>query len=226
MDKTKWIIFSVVIVAIFGAIIIFNKSNEPTFIGDSAKIITDGPIIDHYTGPNKQKVVLIEYGDFQCPACARMYPTIEELKAKYPDKLTFIFRNRPLTNIHPNALAAATAAEAAGLQGKFFPMYHSLYQNQNSWSSTNSKDRAAVFEGLASQLGLDIDKYRADLKSDDIVTKITRDRITAGTYNANSTPTFVLNGEKMSESDATNPEALTKKIDEALQRAFPGSTQQ
>lgn len=221
----KWIIFGVIVVAIFGGIIFFNKSNTPDFTGNAAKLITEGPIADHYTGPEEQKVVLIEYGDFQCPACARMYPTVEELKAKHGDRLMFIFRNRPLTNIHPNALAAATAAEAAGLQGKFFPMYNLLYQNQNGWSSVSGSDRGAVFEGFASQIGLDLDKYRADLKSADITAKLNRDRATANTFKADSTPTFVLNGEKLPEDVALNAEALSKKIDEALQAAYPDKTQ-
>ncbi|HEU5187567.1 MAG TPA: thioredoxin domain-containing protein [Candidatus Saccharimonadales bacterium] len=225
MNKTKWIIFGVIIVAIFGGIIFLNRTNTPEFKGNPAKIITDAPIADHYTGPEDQKVVLIEYGDFQCPACSKIYPTVEELKAKYKGKLTFIFRNRPLTNIHPNALAASTVAEAAGLQGKFFPMYDLLYQNQSAWSSASTADRGAIFEGFASQLGLDLDKYRADLKSADIVTKIGRDRSTATTHGANSTPTFVLNGQKMSENDAVNPEALTKKIEEAIAQAYPTPAQ-
>lgn len=221
----KWIIFSAIVVLIFGGIIWFNKSNEPKFTGDAGKIITEGPIADHYSGSTDQKVVLIEYGDFQCPACARMYPTIEELRAKHGDKLTFVFRNRPLTNIHPNALAASTAAEAAGVQGKFFAMYNLLYQNQTAWSGASGSERGKFFEGLASQLGVDIDKYRKDLESKDVSAKIARDKVTANKFGANSTPTFILNGQKVSEDDATNPEKLTQKIDDAIKQAFPDPTQ-
>lgn len=217
MDKMKWIIFGVVIVGIFGAVIWFNKSDTPAFSGDASKIISDGPIADQSVGPAEQKVVLIEYGDFQCPACGRIFPTVKELEAKYPDKLTFIFRNRPLTNIHPNALAATTAAEAAGLQGKFFEMHDLLYQNQTSWSNVDVTQRSAIFEGFASQLELDLDKYRQDLSSQDIVAKIARDRETAQIYDVNSTPTFVLNGEKQGE---LQPEDLTRIVDEAVAKAY------
>ncbi|HSE29180.1 MAG TPA: thioredoxin domain-containing protein [Candidatus Saccharimonadales bacterium] len=225
MDKTKWIIFSVIVLAVFGGLIWFNRSETPDFTGDASKIIYDGPIADHFAGTEDQKVVLIEYGDYQCPACARMYPTIKELEATYPDKLTFIFRNRPLTTIHPNALAAATAAEAAGLQGQYFAMFDLLYSSQDSWVKANTAQRTAFFENLAAQLGLDINKFNADLKSADISAKIARDRSTAELYGANSTPTFVLNGVKVSESDSTDPEALTKLISDAVNAAYPAEQQ-
>src|SRR5690349_8292607 len=127
MNKLKWVIFTVIVLSIFGGIIWVSKSqNTVAFDGDATKIITQAPIGDHVLGTEAQKVVLIEYGDFQCPGCGSMYPTVHELTEKYKDKLTFIFRNLPLTTLHPNALAAATAAEAAGLQGKFYEMYDML----------------------------------------------------------------------------------------------------
>lgn len=221
MDKTKWIIFSVLVLGLFGFLIFANRSETPKFTGDASKIIFDGPIADHFTGPEEQKVVLIEYGDYQCPACGRMYSTVKELEAKYPDKLTFIFRNRPLTSIHPNALAAATAAEAAGLQNQYFGMFDLLYSNQQSWSSAAASQRTSVFEGFASQLGLDLDKFKQDLSNADITTKIARDRSTAEQYGANSTPTFILNGQKVEESISTSPEELTKKVEEAINAAYP-----
>src|SRR5687767_7378884 len=89
MDKTKWIIFSVVVIALFGFLIWSNRSETPKFTGDASKIITDAPIADHFTGPEDQKVVLIEYGDYQCPACGQIYTTVKQLEATYPDKLTF-----------------------------------------------------------------------------------------------------------------------------------------
>src|SRR6185503_18417956 len=132
MDKVKWIVFAVIVVAIFGGIIFINKSNEKTYTGDASKIITEG-IGDHIRGTDAQKVTLIEYGDFQCSGCGKMYPAVHDITDKYKDKVTFIFRNLPLTSLHPNALAAATAAEAAGKQGKFFEMHDMLYQAQASW---------------------------------------------------------------------------------------------
>jgi len=223
MDKTKWIIFSVIVVALFGALIWFNSKETVKFTGDAAKIIYDGPIADHFTGPEDQKVVLIEYGDYQCPACGKMYATVKELEAAYPDKLTYIFRNRPLTSIHPNALAAATAAEAAGLQDKYFAMFDLLYGNQNMWSSANTSQRTTIFENFASQLGLDLNKFKQDLASPEVSAKISRDRSTAEAYKANSTPSFILNGQKVSDKASVSPEELTKLVTDEINKAYPAA---
>src|SRR6266581_453552 len=103
MDKLKWIIFCVVVLGIFGGIIWLGKSSNPTttFNGDPTQIINQAPIADHVLGPKTQKVTLIEYGDYECPGCGHMYQTVKDLTDKYPGKLTFIFRNFPLTSLHP-----------------------------------------------------------------------------------------------------------------------------
>lgn len=225
MDKTKWIIFAGVVVLFFGGLLWFNRDSSPKFTGDASKIIYEPPIADHFVGSNEQKVVLIEYGDFQCPTCQRMYSTIKQLEAAYPDKLTVIYRNRPLTGIHPNALAAATAAEAAGLQGKFFEMHDLLFENQDAWSSVDAANRVAVFEQYAIQIGLDLQKFNSDLTSADITAKLARDRQTAETYGANSTPSFILNGQKLSESQSVSHEELTKAVQAAINQAFPSPDQ-
>jgi protein-disulfide isomerase len=220
MNKVKWIIFAVVVVAIFGGIIWLNKSNEVKFTGDATKIITEG-IADHIKGTQEQKVTLIEYGDFQCPGCGSIYPTVEEITEKYKDKVTFIFRNLPLTNIHPNALAAATAAEAAGKQGKYFDMYDILFQSQSSWSTASVGDRGKLFENYAAQIGLNVDQYKSDLTSKDITEKINRDIATGkGTFKASSTPTFILNGQKIEVGN------LATAVDDAVKAAYPDDKQE
>jgi protein-disulfide isomerase len=222
MNKTKWIIFTLLVVAVFGAVIWVNKSKDATtFNGDTAKIITDGPIADQVYGTRDQKVVLIEYGDYQCPACGTMYEPTKQIVEKYKDKVTFIFRNLPLTNIHPNALAASTAAEAAGLQGKFWEMHDKLYEAQESWSNVAVDQREAVFTGYASDIGLDVDQFKKDLSSTDIKAKINRDEAAAKGVGANSTPTFVLNGTKLESKDAVDAQALLAKVEDAIKQAYP-----
>jgi len=216
MNKAKWIIFAVIVLAIFGGIIWLNKSNEVKFTGDANKIITEGPIADHVMGPTDQKVTLIEYGDFQCPGCGQMYPIVHDITEKYKDKVTFIFRNLPLTTLHPNALAAATAAEAAGKQGKFFDMYDILFQSQQSWSGASVGDRGKFFENFANQLGLNINQYKKDLTNKEVTDKINRDIYTGKQiFKASSTPTFILNGQKVENT------ALSDKVDEAVKAAYP-----
>lgn len=222
MNKVKWITFAVVVIAVFGGIIWLGKGNETTFKGDAAKIITDGPIADHIRGTTDQKVTLIEYGDFQCPGCRNMYVTVHELTEKYKGKVTFIFRHMPLTNLHPNALAASTAAEAAGKQGKFFDMHDMLYMTQDAWKTASISERSQIFQNYAQQLGLNVDKFKNDLSSKDITEKINRDIATGkNTFKVSATPTFVLNGQKVDEKTAVDPVALTKLLDEAVAKAYP-----
>lgn len=222
MNKMKWIVFAVIVIGIFGSIIWLNRGETTTFNGDPAKIITEGTIADRVYGSQEQKVVLIEYGDYQCPACGKVYTDLKALTEKYQDKLTFIFREFPLTTIHPNALAASTAAEAAGQQGKYWEMHDLLYETQTAWSNLDASQRGAVFEGYASQLGLDIDRYKQDLASKEVSDKVTRDRTTAKTYNTDSTPTFIINGQKFTASSSTDMGALTTAIEDALKTAYPG----
>jgi protein-disulfide isomerase len=222
MNKTKWIIFVAAVALIFGGIIWTSKSNQKTFTGDASKVITEGPIQDHVKGNKDAKVVVIEYGDFQCPGCRAMYAPAKELATKYGDKVAFIFRNFPLTNIHPNALAAAGAAEAAGLQGKFFEMHDLLYENQDIWKDAPLDNREQRFVDYAKQLGLDENKFRTDIKSKEVSDKIARDRSSGNTaFKVDSTPTFIIQGEKITDRNNVDVEFLTKKITEAIAREYP-----
>jgi protein-disulfide isomerase len=218
MNKTRWIIFIGLCIAILGVLIFVNKGDD-AYKGDVSKPITDAAGADHVFGSNDNKVVLIEYGDFQCPACLNIFPTVKELKTAYKDQLTFVFRNLPLTNVHPNALAAATAAEAAGQQSKFFEMFDALYENQADWRDKSVSDRGAAFEQLAQSIGLDMNRYKQDLSSKLVSEKINRDRATARTINATSTPTFLLNGQKLPEDVSVNGDRLKEAVKQALEAA-------
>jgi protein-disulfide isomerase len=214
MTKSRWIIFTVIALAILGFLVVVNKNNNPKFAGDAAKIITEGPIKDRVFGSTAQKVTLIEYGDFECPACKEMYPTVKELKNKYKDKLTFIFRDYPLTSVHPNALAGSSAAEAAGQQGKFFEMHDLLYDNQDAWRSqvAGAGKAGPLLESYAKQLGLNIDTFKKDVVSKEVANKINRDRQTGGNFEVSATPTFILNGKKV----AQGADELKKAVENAL----------
>ena len=223
MNKTKWIIFVIVVAVLFGGVIWLSKSNNKPFTGDATKAINQGEIKDHIVGNPDQKVVLIEYGDYQCPGCGAMHQPVSSLVEKYKTKLTFVFRNMPLTNIHPNALAAATAAEAAGLQGKYYEMHNKLYEAQEAWSGATLDQRSAIFEGYATEIGLDIAKFKQDLTAQSIIDKINRDKSTGlQTFGVDSTPTFILNGVVIKGQDAVNAEIMTKKVEDALKTAFSG----
>lgn len=222
----KWIIFTLIVVAFFGGIIWISKQNEASssFNGNVNKVIDEGAIPDQVYGVKEQKVTLIEYGDYQCPGCGSMYEPIKAMVEQYKDKVTFVFRNMPLTNIHPNALAAATAAEAAGLQGKFWEMHDALYQNQDAWKDASVTQREGVFTGYASQLGLNVDQFKKDLTDQRVIDKINRDRSTARKLNISGTPTFVLNGTLIKGDDAVNAQVLLQKVEDAIKTAYPEAT--
>ena len=205
MSKNTWIIFAVVVVAILGGLVYASQSNKIDVSNvDVNKIQSaseqNGQIGDHVFGNKDSKVVLIEYGDFQCPGCGSAYPNVKLVKEKYKDKMGFVFRNYPLTTIHPNALAASAAAESAGLQGKYWEMNDALFDRRDTWASLASDKRTDAFMSVASQVGLDITKLKDDISNNkEIQTKITTDRALGAKSNVTATPTFFVNGVKMTD---------------------------
>ncbi len=218
MDRTRWIIFGLICVAVFG-ILLFNRKSDEVKVDkvDPAKVITDNkPLPDHVFGSDSKKVVLIEYGDFQCPGCGSLFPKLKPLKEHYKDQLTFVFRDFPLTSIHPNAIAAATAAEAAGLQGKWWEYHDKLYENQTAWSGLSTDERGGVFERYAKELGLNIDQFKKDIKSSKLSEKIKRDQALGKKIGITATPTLVLNGKTLAQDKWSTPEDLENIIREAI----------
>ena len=170
--------------------------------------------MEHKLGAGNKGVTLIEYGDFACPACYQYYPLVEEIKSKYKDDITFQFRHYPLVEIHKNALVAAKAAEAAGLQGKFWEMYAKLYENQPSWRESNTP--LNFFEDYAAQLGLNIDKFREDSKSQAVNDTVLADREAAKKLGLSGTPSFLVNGKKV--ESPRDVDGFNKLIEEASKK--------
>lgn len=228
MTKKTWGIFIALCVILIGGLVAYSMKDRVDVSNvDTNKIIaaskSNGQIADHVTGDTKSPVILVEYGDYQCPACGQAYSKIKTITEKYNDQITFIFRNLPLTTIHPNALAAASAAEAAGLQNKYWEMHDLLYTNQNSWSSLTGSDRTSAFVGYAKQLGINIDTFKTDMTGTAVAQKLNFDRAIDAKLGLTGTPSFYLNGEKVSDKiqqDAVsgNAELLDKAIAEALKK--------
>lgn len=209
MNKKSWIIFSVLIVGIFGVLIYFSsKDRIDVSAVDTQKIHpgseSSGGISDHASGKKDSKVILVEYADFQCPGCNATYPKLKKITEKYQDKIAFVFRNFPLTSIHPNALAAASAAEAAGLQGKYWQMNHLIFENNSSWSRSGISERTGIFVGFARQLSLDIKKFEADMASPAVSKKITFDIALGKKQGVSGTPTIFLNGQVLDDQTVNN----------------------
>lgn len=209
MSKAAWIIFGAIIVAILGGLVIYSRLNAPTAnvsVLDNNKVIAasdqNGNIADHVFGKADSKVILVEYGDFQCPSCGKAHPQIKEIAEEYKGKIAFIFRNFPLTTIHPNARAAAAAVEAAGLQKVYWEMHNLIFESQEDWTGLTGTDRTDAFVGYATSLGLNKDKFLADLAADNVNKKISFDQALGKKLNVNATPTFYLNGTKLSDDVA------------------------
>ncbi len=219
MDKRFIAILLTVVVIIGGVFIISNhKDKTDSSNGQSSKSSTSS----HTEGAGTAGVELVEYGDFQCPVCGQYYPIVEAVKEKYGDQIKFTYRNFPLDSIHVNARAAARAAEAAGVQGKFFEMYRKLYETQTSWSSLSSP--ISVFEGYATQIGLNLDKFKTDFMSSAVNDTINADiKEGIAKYKIEGTPTFIINGKKMDNANLGSVEAFEKQIDQAIASASPAA---
>lgn len=224
MSKKAWIIFAVACIAVLTALVLVSRGNQIDVSNiNEAKIIAaseqNGNIADHVSGSTEQKTILIEYGDFQCPACASAFPNISEVKEEFKEDLTFIFRNLPLTSIHPNARAAAAAAEAAGLQGVYWEMHDELYENQNAWSGAATDKRLSFFETYAKAAGVkDIAKFKTDMNSKSVNDKINFDLALAKKVGASATPAIYLDGKKIEADVWSDKAAFKKQVEEAIKK--------
>ncbi|HEV2884356.1 MAG TPA: thioredoxin domain-containing protein [Pyrinomonadaceae bacterium] len=149
----------------------------------------------HAIGEANAPVTLEEYGDFQCPPCGLFHPILKQMESEFGAKLRVVFRQYPLVPAHAHALSAARAAEAAGMQGKFWPMHDLLYENQSIWK--DEFDVRTIFEGFATKIGLDLEKYRRDLTSQTVEQRIFLDGKRARALGVKGTPTVFLNGREV-----------------------------
>lgn len=163
---------------------------------------------DWQQGPADAKVTLVEYADFECPACAAYQPVLKEVKETYKDDLRFVYRHFPLP-MHRNAVAASLASEAAGKQGKFWEMHDLLYKKQKEWGSKTAEDRS-MFEKYATELGLNLDQFKTDIMSDEVRDKVEEQKSSGEDLNVRGTPTFFLNGEQI--TNPNNAEAFKDLI--------------
>lgn len=141
---------------------------------------------DHHLGSLYAPIKLLEYGDFECPYCSMTLPIVDRLLSEFKSKICFVYRHFPLSRIHPLAELAALASEAADRQGKFWPMHHLLFDDQDMLSAEHINE-------LAETLRLDLDRFQQDLKSTELHEHLRRDFMGGIRSSVNSTPTFYLN---------------------------------
>ncbi len=221
MSKQFWGVIVLIVAVFIGIFMLTGSKSDAPGGKSSTKTLTN-----HVIGKGLTKVTLVEYGDYQCPFCGQYYPILKQVQAQYNDQIFFQFRNYPLTNPHPNAFAAARAAEAAALQNKFWEMHDILYETQSQWSQLS--DAIPAFDQLAKQVGLDMAKYKADFASSKVNDLINADMAEGNRLGISGTPTFYLDGKKIEVTQSVD--AFKKVIDAAIakmpQPATSGTTSQ
>jgi cyclophilin family peptidyl-prolyl cis-trans isomerase/predicted DsbA family dithiol-disulfide isomerase len=169
---------------------------------------------DHVLGKADASVVIVEYADMQCPACAQLHPQLTSVFNAVSDTVQLVFRHFPLTSIHDKAQISAQAVEAASLQNKFWELHGLLYTKQDEWSSKPVTDVVNTFKGYAKDLGMDVAKFEKDLNSPDVIARISRDMKTAEGLQLNATPSIFINGR------VVNPAAFQQPTMADQVRAF------
>ena len=166
----------------------------------------------HIRGNPDAPVTLEEFGDFQCPPCGKFSEFVEELLKEYNSRLRLVFRNFPLSG-HEHAREAALAAEAAGLQGKFWEMHDTLYREQETW--TKAPNVRESFESYAGTIGLNVDQFKKDMDGDKARERVDSDRALADFLGVKATPTLFINNRPVDPKDK-NPEGVRAAINAAL----------
>jgi formate-nitrite transporter family protein len=180
-----------IIVVLFG----YYFYSESLSSGDDKAVAVIVTQNDHVRGAKDGQLTLVEFGDFQCPACGAYEAIVRQVLADNKDTLKISFKHFPLTQLHRNALLAAKASEAAAIQGKFWEMHDIIYDKQAEWSETlNARD---FFFAYATTLGLDTKKFLVDLDSKNVETKIMAEYKEGEKLGVQGTPTFFLNGKKL-----------------------------
>jgi protein-disulfide isomerase len=146
------------------------------------------PDRDHIRGPEDALVTLVEYGDFECPYCGQAEPVVRELLADFGD-VRYVWRHLPLSDVHPNAQLAAEATEAAASQGAFWEMHDLLFRHQDDL-------RPLSLARYASELGLEVDRFRDDLRKHAWSSRVAADVDSADLSGVSGTPTFFINGRR------------------------------
>lgn len=196
-------------VTFLGLKLAYKAPSEATLaITASAMNAPDAPSIKGASST----ISIVEFADFECPACAAMHSVFEQYLKNEGSKVTFVFRSFP---IHANADKFAIAALAAGRQGKFWEMHNMMFENQNAWASLTFEKKMEVFAGYAQKLGLNMAKYNLDLNDKALASIVSKDKADAIAMGINSTPTIIINNNRVIVGGKSYDE-LKKIIDEEI----------
>lgn len=220
----RFLVILLAIAVVFGGILVATKNKKSSTDNGNTQ---NSAVSNHVFSQGSSGVELVEFGDFQCSACYAYEPTMKQVREKYKDIITFKFRNFPLAQLHPNALIAARAAEAADMQGKFWEMHDMLYENQDPRGQSGwvaASDPTSFFKTFAVQLGLNEEQFLTDLRSSKTNDIVLADLEEAKKFGFDGTPSYTLNGQKI-ERPAASLEEFSKIIDEAIKQKTTGNSQ-
>lgn len=183
--------FIVVGFVVFGLVITFLVARS---LMNNSTVPDQGAFADPVKGNSNAAVALVEYGDFECPACAQFTPLLDQAYEEFGDQISITFNDFPLTTIHPNAFTASEAAQCAHVQNKFWEYHDLLYQEQTSWSvENNPRDK---FVEYAQQIQLNVEQFTACVDNGDAKLSVREDMKEGDQAGVNSTPTLYINGER------------------------------
>lgn len=208
MKRTVQLVLALVVLAGIGLLIWKNPASAPgNGSSDPAQVLSD----DWVKGAPMAQVTIMEYADFECPACQVYNGWIKQLEREYAGRIRFVFRYFPLPS-HRNGRLSSYAAEAAGRQGKFWQMHGLLFDNQDQWAGQN--DPMPTFEKFAKIIELDVEQFRKDIETDAVKDRVNRDVASGTRLRVNATPTLFLNGAKA--ESPRDYESLKKLVDTLL----------
>lgn len=215
-DTMKWVtlgIVATIIVGLFGFIIYSSQQRkaEQDRIANTPVTISDSGWTKGAT--DSAQVTLVEYADFQCPACQANVPLVQQVLAEYPEEVKFVYKHFPLSSIHKNAVPAGIAAEAAGKQEKFWEMHDLLFEKQAEWSVLGASEVKERFVEYAQTLGLDVDTFRQDMEDKSLAEKVNEQQNEGINLGVMGTPTFFANGKRI---DSGNYELLKAAVEAEL----------
>jgi protein-disulfide isomerase len=187
------------IALVFVLVAFSGKATSPYANGGAKEVVVANEWV---RGNASSTVTLVEYSDFQCPACRAYAGMIKQLEGEFGGKIAFIYRNFPLYQIHPNADLAARAAESAGRQGKFWEMHDVLFDRQDVWAKLLNP--TGKFVEYATELGLNAEQFKKDIENEEIAKSIADDYQSGTKIGVTGTPTFVFNGVKIPR----NPDSI------------------
>lgn len=203
---TIWILGALVLAIGFGLMIYFSSGSASQTEQNSEISLND---FEWAKGNLFSTVVLLEYSDFQCPSCAYYYPVIKQIEKDYGSKIKIVYRHFPIFQKHKNAILAASAAEAAGMQSNFWGMHDLLFESQNVWAESDKAEE--LFVAHAETLSLNIEKFKSDMLSEAVKDEVMKDYQSGVDAGVAGTPSFFVNGKFISNPNSY--EELAKILD-------------